>query len=109
MIAQLRSPEPQDLDALHAITMHPGVAPWQQTKPGKRDYQELQMLLNGIPTDPIWNTELHVIHSDNLILGYICTHHTQLGVDPLGAAGWNLHPDYWGRGIMSSVLPQRRS
>jgi Acetyltransferase (GNAT) domain len=64
-----------------------------------------QILDKTLPSGRIEN-RLASIEVDGAMVGYIIHSHYRYGQLNVARLGWNLHPNYWGRGIMPQGLAQ---
>lgn len=101
---EIRLSLPDDFSAITEIRQHSLVAP-QQYRVNRFHSLEIWLArLNAdISTENFeWRTSSILFESS--IVGYISEFGTHSKKHYSAQLGWNLHPDYWGRGIMTNAL-----
>jgi len=100
---------PDDKPALDEICRHPLVVP-HQYRVGLSDASAIWLarLNANVGAESFeWNTS--TIFSGTSIVGYITEFRTLSKGSFSVQLGWNLHPDYWGHGIMTTALSKHIS
>lgn len=103
----IRPTDIADIDALMKIQRHREVVPFQFPRQSRVTKETWIANLECVPTDTRHKTGLLSVVYDKQIVGYI-SYASYRKDDREGPTfydlGFNLHPDFWGRGIMTQSL-----
>jgi RimJ/RimL family protein N-acetyltransferase len=92
-----------DLPHINRIRLHPSIRPHQfQVSTADLSTWEKWIELNKRAGD-VW-FRCSTILTDRGVIGYVAQTLNFAGSRPFAECGWNLHPDYWSRGIMKIAL-----
>ncbi len=103
---EVRATQTEDLPALAEIRQHPLVAPQQYRQSRYTTGRMWLARLNSDITTECFTWRSFTILVDATIVGYVSEFCTRSKYETSAQLGWSLHPDYWGRGIMTSALTE---
>ena len=101
---KIRLTEPEDLATIAEIRGHPLVAPHQYRASRFMSFEIwLARMLASLAAES-FEWKCSTVLFDSSIVGHISEFTTLSKNGAEVQLGWNLHPDYWGRGIMTHAL-----
>ena len=101
---EIRTLIPSDIAAISDIQKHPLIAP-QQYRVGYFSWLEIGLArLNADAFAESFEYRVTTIVLGSDVIGYISELRTNAKSRFSAKLGWNLHPDCWGRGLMTSAL-----
>ena len=89
-----------DIDSICEIRLHPAVRPFQYADRNVRS--RFTAIINGELTNE--NACVYSIESNDSLVGYIVHSFAEIEDVKLASCGWSLHPDSWGKGVMTRTL-----
>jgi RimJ/RimL family protein N-acetyltransferase len=92
----LRRAREADLPAIHAVLSHPVGMRYWSTLPHRDIEQSREWLAGMIGADPAISDD-YVVEHQGVVIG-------KAGCWRLPDIGYNLHPDYWGRGLATEAV-----
>jgi RimJ/RimL family protein N-acetyltransferase len=95
-----------DLESIIAIQQNPLVMQHQYRLDPIAYRRLLAQTLNGESKSAIVSSHYSVLEDDEHVVGYVHHIHWDYDTIPLVQCGWNLAPDYWGRGLMYHALTE---
>ena len=99
---QVRRTEEQDWPAIFEIRRHELVMPQQYRLSARDTPATMHRLLNAPHTPWVSWTVLQ----ENRVIGHVIGLRHRYRRTKACSLGWNLHPEYWGRGLMNDALLQ---
>ena len=103
MNTRLREAKISDVDDLIAISRNPQVAMHQYRRTPGDEMMFREVIENG-SFGPNQDCKLNTILFKSDLVGYVVTAMTEHEDARLAQCGWDLHPDFWGQGIMTESL-----
>jgi RimJ/RimL family protein N-acetyltransferase len=97
---------PDDLPAIVEIRRHPLVAPHQYRFSYPMWLEICLARLNADVSTTGFEWRITTILFESKIVGYISELRTFRNSEFSVHVGWSLHPDYWGRGVMTTALTE---
>ena len=100
----VRDTLPEDVEVLHRIRSHPLVVPHQYPLRASDAPQAWRQRL--FPERGPRSRYCKTIEVDGVTVAYISYGLIRVGGRTFCLVGWDLHPDHWGRGLMTMALRQ---
>jgi RimJ/RimL family protein N-acetyltransferase len=103
---ELRLAVPDDFAAITDIRQHPLVRPQQYRVHNALWLEILLARLNADVSAQSFEWRVTAIHQESSVIGHISEFRTTCKSGISVQLGWNLHPDYWGCGLMTLALTE---
>jgi len=100
----VRSAKLDDIDGIGSVILHDEVRPCQRQRVDKDTLDTIKRQINGTIKDPTYEYENYVIDINGTIGGHILSSVYRIEEGVGSYCGWDLHPDYWGQGVMAGAL-----